>query len=98
MIVVVFMVVASGMDEHHEGLGDNIMNHIAPIDAKTKDQDRAKQMALARRRRKDLEMQQLMQIEAAREQKGDGRRENCRGPSHASMAYATTATITPSSS
>ena len=41
------------------------MNHIAPIDAKMKDQERAKQMALAKWRREELKMQQQMQIEAA---------------------------------
>ena len=45
------MAVAYGVDEHHEELGNNIMNHIAPIDAKTQYQELAKQMALATRRR-----------------------------------------------
>ena len=39
------------------------MNNIAPVDAKMKEQERAKQMELATRRREELEMQ--MQIETA---------------------------------
>ena len=37
-----------------------------------KDQGRAKQMALATRRREDVKMQQTMHIEAAREQRAKG--------------------------
>ena len=51
VVVLVFMAVASGIDEHHEELKHDIMNYIAPIDAKTKDQERAKHMALPTRRK-----------------------------------------------
>ena len=43
-----------GIGEHHAESEHDIMNHIDPIDAKMKDQERAREMALATGRREDL--------------------------------------------
>ena len=57
---------ASGSDEHHQELTNGVMDNIAPIDAKMREQHRDKDLELRARRREEVYLHQQRQIETAR--------------------------------